>query len=142
MIFQEKPSVCIPITTNPNKHQSSVGIIGMYFLFTDQEEKYINFTHPDEIDNELNLNDIVLHPKTVVFNKKALVSTLLHGRPHKSERILPKRYGNACQQILQDRRFRPCHTTFKTIGMGEKDCKICYENLHRQSNYSKLHRLL
>ena len=73
MIFQEKPSICIPITSNPNKHPSSVSIIGMYFLFTDAEELYINFTHPDEIDNDIQLNQINLHPKTLVFNKKALV---------------------------------------------------------------------
>ena len=73
MIFKEKPSVCIPITSNPNKHQSTVGIIGMYFLFIDGEEQYINFTHPDKIDSDFKLNDISLHPKTIVFNKKALV---------------------------------------------------------------------
>jgi len=73
MIFEEKPSVCIPIISNPNKHQSAVGIIGMYFLFTDGEEQCINFTHPDEIDTDIQLNEIKLHPKTLVFNKKALV---------------------------------------------------------------------
>lgn len=73
MILEEKPSVCIPIISNPNKHQSAVGIIGMYFLFTDGEEQCINFTHPDEIDTDIQLNEIKLHPKTLVFNKKALV---------------------------------------------------------------------
>ena len=73
MIFEEKPSVCIPIISNPNKHQSAVGIIGMYFLFTDGEEQCINFTHPDEIDTDIQLNEIKLHPKKLVFNKKALV---------------------------------------------------------------------
>lgn len=72
-MFQEKPSVCIPITSNPNKHPSIVGIIGMYFLFTDGGEQYLNFTHPDEIDVDINLTDIQLHPKTIVFNKKSLV---------------------------------------------------------------------
>lgn len=78
MICAEKPSVCIPITSNPNKHQSIVGIIAMYFLFTDGEERYINFTHPDEIDSDVRLHDIILHPKTVVFNKKALVYNGFH----------------------------------------------------------------
>lgn len=73
MIFEQKPSVCIPITSNPNKHPSSVNIIGMYFLFTDGDEEYLNFTHPDEIDTDFLLNDIRLHPKTIVFNKKALI---------------------------------------------------------------------
>jgi len=73
MTFNEKPSVCIPITSNPTKHPSDVQIVGMYFLFTDGDEKYLNFTHPDEIDADINLNEIKLHPKTIVFNKKALV---------------------------------------------------------------------
>ena len=73
MIFQEKPSVCIPITSNPNKHQSIVSIVGMHFLFTDGEEQYINFTHPDEIHSDISLHDIRLHPKILVFNKKILV---------------------------------------------------------------------
>lgn len=73
MIFKEKLSVCIPITSNPNKHQSIVSIVGMYFLFTDEEEHYINFTHPDEIDTDVHLQDICLHPKSLVFNKKALI---------------------------------------------------------------------
>ena len=73
MIFQEIPSVCIPITSNPNKHSSDVSIIGMYFLFINGEERYINFTHPDEIDSDITLKDISLHSKTIVFNKKALV---------------------------------------------------------------------
>ena len=72
-MFQQKASVCIPITNNVNKHNSDVNIIGMYFLFTDGEEKYLNFTHPDEIHSDISLNDIRLHPKTLVFNKKALV---------------------------------------------------------------------
>jgi len=72
-MFQEKPSICIPITSNPNKHPSDVSIIGMYFLFTDGEEQYINFTHPDEIDVDVHLHDIQLHKKTLVFNKKVLV---------------------------------------------------------------------
>lgn len=79
MTFEEKPSVCIPIISNPNKHQSAVGIIGMYFLFTDGEEQYINFTHPDEVDTDIQLNEIKLHPKTLVFNKKALVYNGFNG---------------------------------------------------------------
>jgi hypothetical protein len=73
MIFNEKPSVCIPITSNPTKHPSDVQIVGMYFLFIDGDEQYLNFTHPDEIDTDITLNEINLHPKTVVFNKKSLV---------------------------------------------------------------------
>lgn len=73
MQFEKMPSVCIPIVTNANKHNSNVGIIGMYFLFINGEEQYINFTHPDEVGSDTNLNEIQLHSKTIVFNKKALV---------------------------------------------------------------------
>lgn len=73
MIFQEKPSICIPITNNPNKHPSCVQIIGLYFLFTDGDERYVNFTHPDEIDDDITLSEIRLHSKSIVFNKKALI---------------------------------------------------------------------
>lgn len=79
MIFEEKPSICIPIISNPNKHPSAVGIIGMYFLFTDGKEHYINFTHPDEVDTDIKLNEIKLHTKTLVFNKKALVYNGFNG---------------------------------------------------------------
>lgn len=114
MKFQEKPSVCIPITTNPNKHQSAVGIIGMYFLFTDGEEKYINFTHPDEIDSDINLRDIHLHPKTIVFNKKALVynglsdgidlNSYLHY--HISDHINPKEFYPKGMEILTNKFYK------------------------------------
>jgi len=79
MTFNENPSVCIPITTNPTKHPSDVKIVGMYFLFIDGNERYLNFTHPDEIDTDVNLNEINLHPKTVVFNKKSLVYNCVTG---------------------------------------------------------------
>ena len=71
--FEETPSICIPITSNPNKHPSEVRIIGMYFIFINDEEQYINFTHPDEIHSYVSLNEIKLHPKTLVFNKNILV---------------------------------------------------------------------
>lgn len=114
MKFQEKPSVCIPITSNPNKHQSAVGIIGMYFLFIDGEEQYINFTHPDEIDSDINLRDIHLHPKTIVFNKKALVynglsdgidlNSYLHY--HISDHINPKEFYPKGMEILTNKFYK------------------------------------
>lgn len=79
MMVTNKPSVCIPIISNPNKHPSDVHIVGMYFLFTDGEEQYINFTHPDEIDSDFNINEIVIHSKTLVFNKKILLYYGLNG---------------------------------------------------------------
>ncbi len=114
MIFQEKPSVCIPITTNPNKHQSAVGIIGMYFLFTDGEEQYLNFTHPDEIDSDIGLHDIRLHSNTIVFNKKTLVyngmtdgidiNSYLHY--HTSDHINPKEFYPKGMEILANKFYK------------------------------------
>ena len=114
MKFQQKPSVCIPITSNPNKHQSAVDIIGMYFLFTDGEEKYINFTHPDEIDSDINLRDIILHPKTIVFNKKSLVyngcndgidlNSYLHY--HISDHINPKEFYPKGMETLANKFYK------------------------------------
>ena len=114
MIFEEKPSVCIPITSNPNKHPSSVSIIGMYFLFTDGDEEYLNFTHPDEIDTDFRLNDIRLHPKTIVFNKKTLVyngfnsgidlNSYLHY--HISDHINPKEFYPKGMETLANKFYK------------------------------------
>lgn len=73
-MFQEKPCICVPITSNANKHQSEVSIVGLYLSFYGDEERYINFTHPDEIDSNICLQEIQLHPNSLVFNKKALVN--------------------------------------------------------------------
>ena len=114
MIFQEKPSVCIPITSNPNKHQSAVGIIGMYFLFTDGEEHYLNFTHPDEMDSDISLQGIRLHHKTLVFNKKILVyngindgidlNSYLHY--YTSDYINPKEFYPKGMEILANKFYK------------------------------------
>ncbi len=73
-MFQDKPCICVPITSNANKHQSEVAIVGLHLSFGDGEERYINFTHPDEIDTDITLQEIKLHPKSLVFNKKVLVN--------------------------------------------------------------------
>lgn len=113
-MFQEKPSVCIPITSNPNKHTSIVSIIGMYFLFTDGEEQYLNFTHPDEIDTDVNLRDIKLHQETIVFNKKALVyngfndgidlNSYLHY--YTGDHINPKEFYPKGMEILESKFYK------------------------------------
>ena len=72
-MFKNKPSISIPITTNANYHVSFSSIVGLYFLFTDGEERYINFTHPDEIDTDVSIDKIKIHPKSIIFNKKILV---------------------------------------------------------------------
>ena len=114
MILNQKPSVCIPITSNPNKHPSSVSIIGMYFLFTDNEEQYINFTHPDEIDSDISLNEMHLHPKSLVFNKKLLVyngfnagidlNSYLHY--YTSDSINPKEFYPKGMEILANKFYK------------------------------------
>jgi len=73
-MFQDKPCICVPITSNANKHQSEVAIVGLYLAFGIGEDRYINFTHPDEIDTDITLQEIKLHPKSLVFNKKVLVN--------------------------------------------------------------------
>lgn len=75
-MFEEVPCICIPLFSNANKHQSENAVIGLYLSFVDRTEKYINFSHPDEVIDDLRLIDIQLHPKSLVFNKKAL---LYHG---------------------------------------------------------------
>jgi hypothetical protein len=102
-MFQDKPCICVPITSNANKHQSEVAIVGLHLSFDNGEERYINFTHPDEIDTDISLQEIKLHPKSLVFNKKVLVdndfndgfdiNSYLHyyGHPHiSSQEFYPK----------------------------------------------------
>jgi hypothetical protein len=45
----------------------------MFLAFTDGTDKYINFTHPDARIFDGVLADIVLHPKSLVLNKKAML---------------------------------------------------------------------
>ena len=72
-MLSEIPCVCIPIFSNTNKHQSETAVVGLYLAFIDRTEKYINFSHPDENKCNHNLFEIQLHPKSLVFNKKALM---------------------------------------------------------------------
>jgi hypothetical protein len=114
MMVTNKPSVCIPITSNPNKHPSAVCIIGMYFLFINGEEQYINFTHPDEMDADIPLNEIKLHPKTIIFNKKILsykgindgidLNSYLHY--HISDHINPKEFYPKGMETLANKFYK------------------------------------
>ncbi len=54
-MFQDKPCICVPITSNANKHQSEVAIVGLHLSFDNGEERYINFTHPDEIEKIIDI---------------------------------------------------------------------------------------
>lgn len=72
-MFQDTPSICIPLTSNPNQHPSQSEIVGLYIYFQDGNSKLINFTHPDSLVSEFLLGDIKLHPKSLVFNKKCAI---------------------------------------------------------------------
>ena len=72
-MFKDTPSICIPIFKNNTKHSSEMDVVGMYFYFVGGKTEYINFSHPDKISSGLHLSDIVLHPKSIVLNKKGLV---------------------------------------------------------------------
>ena len=52
-MFREKPCICIPLLSNANKHASESSVIGMYFYFIDNTDRYINFTHPDELYSDI-----------------------------------------------------------------------------------------
>jgi hypothetical protein len=73
-MLNERPCICVPLVSNGNKHHSEVVIVGLYLLFDNGDENYINFTHPDQLIDDVKLLDIQLHPKSLVFNKKALIS--------------------------------------------------------------------
>jgi len=75
-MFQNKPCICVPLFSNANTHSSDTAIIGMYFLFTDGTDRYINFTHPDELESDIDLLEIKLTHTSIVFNKKGM---LYHG---------------------------------------------------------------
>jgi hypothetical protein len=73
-MFQDNPAICIPIISNMNNHQSEIGIIGLYLKFENGDDRYVNFTHPDQIKDDINLLDIRLHPQSLVFNKKIMIN--------------------------------------------------------------------
>ena len=113
-MFREKPCVCVPILSNPNKHSSESSIVGIYFEFADGESTYINFTHPDELNPNIQLNTIELHPHSLVFNKKSM---LYHGfnqgvdlnsylHYYMNDNINPKEFYPKGMEILSNKFFR------------------------------------
>lgn len=113
-MFREKPCICIPLLSNANKHASESSVIGMYFYFIDNTDRYINFTHPDELDSDIYLMDIHLHPSSLVFNKKSM---LYHGfkdgidfnsylHYYMSDNINPKEFYPKGMEILSNKFFR------------------------------------
>ena len=72
-MFQDTPSICVPITTNQNFHPSQIEIVALYLYFQDGKTQLVNFSHPDATQSELKLEDIQLHPKSLVLNKKGTI---------------------------------------------------------------------
>jgi hypothetical protein len=72
-MFQDTPSICIPITTNQNFHPSQMEIVALYLYLQDGKTQLVNFSHPDAIPSEWKLEDIQLHPKSLVLGKKGLI---------------------------------------------------------------------
>lgn len=75
-MYSDIPCICIPLMNNPNKHPSESELVGMFLSFIDGTDTYINFSHQDAKVTDIRLEDIQLHPKSLVLNKKAL---LYHG---------------------------------------------------------------
>lgn len=72
-MFQEIPSICIPILSNNQLHPSQTDVIALRLWFADGNYKTINFSHPDVLPSEIPLKDIKLHPKSLVLNKKSVL---------------------------------------------------------------------
>lgn len=72
-MFQDTPTICVPITNNPNFHSSNTEIIALYLYFQSGDMQLINFSHPDSIPSGLELKDIKLHPNSLVLNKKSVI---------------------------------------------------------------------
>lgn len=72
-MFQDTPSICIPLTNNLNLHPSGTDIVGLYIYFQDGTTKFVNFSHPDALPSDCSLLDIKLHPKSLVLNKKGAI---------------------------------------------------------------------
>jgi len=71
-MFQDTPSICIPIFKNNTKHPSDAEIVGLYLYMQDGDIDFINFSHPDKMCSSISIDDIQLHPKSLVLNKKGL----------------------------------------------------------------------
>lgn len=113
-MFQEKPCICIPLLSNPNKHPSESSIIGIYLAFSDGTYEYINISHPDELYSNTILTEIRLHPTSLVFNKKVMLyngyqdgidlNSYLHY--YMSDNINSKEFYPKGMEILSNKFFR------------------------------------
>lgn len=113
-MFQEKPCICIPLLSNPNKHPSESSIIGIYLAFSDGTDEYINISHPDELYSNTILTEIRLHPTSLVFNKKVMLyngyqdgidlNSYLHY--YMSDNINSKEFYPKGMEILSNKFFR------------------------------------
>ena len=113
-MFQEKPCICIPLLSNPNKHPSESSIIGIHLAFSDGTDEYINISHPDELYSNTILTEIRLHPTSLVFNKKVMLyngyqdgidlNSYLHY--YMSDNINSKEFYPKGMEILSNKFFR------------------------------------
>jgi hypothetical protein len=72
-MFQDTPCICIPFFSNNNFHSSDSELVGLYLYFINGTTKFINFTHPDSLPSEYELQSIKLHQNSLVLNKKAMI---------------------------------------------------------------------
>lgn len=72
-MFQDTPSICIPILKNNTTHPSENGVVGVYLYFMGGDIRYINISHPDKVGSDITLDQIQLHPNSLVLNKKHLI---------------------------------------------------------------------
>jgi|688.fasta_scaffold00851_62 hypothetical protein len=71
-MFEKIPCICIPLVSNDKLHPSETTILALYLYFEDGTFNLVNFSHPDKPISDIQLNDVKLHPKSLVFNKKLL----------------------------------------------------------------------
>jgi len=72
-MYQDTPCICIPFFSNNNFHSSESEVVGLYLYFVDGFTRFINFTHPDALFSHETLDELKLHPSSLVLNKKGLL---------------------------------------------------------------------
>lgn len=72
-MFEKIPCICVPITSNDKMHPSESDILALYLYFQNGETQLINFSHPDNVFSDIRLDEIRLHPKSLIFNKKLML---------------------------------------------------------------------
>jgi hypothetical protein len=78
MLLQEN-SIVIPIPLNTTNHPNNNKILGFYIKYTNGKSEYINIDHPDELKNNLKIDDLVFSEKSLILNKKLFMYNGIHG---------------------------------------------------------------